>query len=363
MRHLDPVRTEFLVIGGGAAGMLVATYLAEHRRDVALVDTGTSCTALSTGCLKGTGLNEAMLDYLLPRLRSNGLSMTRHLEQVPLLGNAGNRYHCSLAPRYTALGTLESVMRSKLAVVGIEDNQDVDPELVCSFLRQDAGMKADPVYISGKGRISLDSLCHELSRIDADSIMLPPLFALRDHESGMLELTERTGRIVFEPVTPLSLPGTRLAEAMRCILANSGCHVLDHRRVTKLIQIGGRYDTAVVQTAGTVQEINFSTLVLAGGNAIGPGLMVSGKEVTDPFEAFVITRKQESLSGMPVNRALSSGYDVDGRYRAIMNNGNSAENVYACGSALAGLSYPLGRGLLDVLDGAWDVAHYAEVSR
>ena len=220
MRHLDPVRTEFLVIGGGAAGMLVAAYLAEHRRDVALVDTGTSCTALSTGCLKGTGLNEAMLDYLLPRLRSNGLSMTRHLEQVPLLGNAGNRYHCSLAPRYTALGTLESVMRSKLAVVGIEDNQDVDPELVCSFLRQDAGMKADPVYISGKGRISLDSLCHELSRIDADSIMLPPLFALRDHESGMLELTERTGRIVFEPVTPLSLPGTRLAEAMRCILAN-----------------------------------------------------------------------------------------------------------------------------------------------
>ena len=85
--------------------------------------------------------------------------------------------------------------------------------------------------------------------------------------------------------------------------------------------------------------------------------------MTDPFEAFVITRKQESLSGVPVNRALSSGYDVDGRYRAIMNNGNSAENVYACGSALAGLSYPLGRGLLDVLDGAWDVAHYAEVSR
>jgi anaerobic glycerol-3-phosphate dehydrogenase len=363
MRYLDPVRTEFLVIGGGAAGMLVAAYLAERRRDVAMVDTGTSCTALSTGCLNGTGLNEDMLGFLLPRLMSKGLSMTRNLDQTLLLGNAGNRYRCDLAPHYTALGTLESMQGSKLAVVGVEGNPEVDPELVCSILRQDAGLKAEALHIPSKGRISLDSLCDALGRVDAESIMLPPLFPLRQHKESMLELTERTGKMVFEPVTPLSLPGLRFAEAMHAMVLDSGCHVMDHRRVTKLIQIGGRYDTAVVQTPGTNQEINFSTLVLAGGNAIGPGLTVSGKEVTDPFEAFTITRKQESLSGMPLNRALSSGYEVDGRYRAIMNNGNSAENVYACGSALAGMSYPLGKGLLDVLDGAWDVAHNAEAYR
>lgn len=363
MRHLDPVRTEFLVIGGGAAGMLVATYLSEHRRDVALVDTGTSCTALSTGCFNGTGLNEDMMEFLLPRLNSNGLGMIRDLDRTPLLGNAGNRYRCKIAPHYTALGTLESMQRSKLAVVGIEGNIDVDPELICSLLRQDAGIKADPVHLPSKVGISLDSLCDALGKVEADSIMLPPLFPLRDYETAMSQLTERTGRIVFEPVIPLSLPGLRLAEAMRGMLCYSGCQVMDHRRVTKLNQIGGRYDTAVVQTPGTIQEINFSTLVIAGGNAIGPGLAVSGKEITDPFEAFAITRKQESLSGAAVNRALSSGYEVDGRYRAIMNNGNSAENVYACGAALAGISYPLGRGLLDVLDGAWDVAHNAEVSR
>jgi anaerobic glycerol-3-phosphate dehydrogenase len=362
MRYLDPVRAEFLVIGGGAAGMLVATYLSEHRRHVALVDTGTSCTALSTGCFNGTGVNEDLLDFLLPRLASNGLSMVRDLERTPLLGNAGNRYRCWLAPRYTALGTLESIQRTKLAVVGIEGNPEVDPDLVCSILRQEAGLRAEPVQIASKGRVSLDYLCDELGKVEADAIMLPPLFPIRDHESAMLVLTERTGRMVFEPVTPLSLPGLRLAEAMRGMLDNSGCQVLDHRRVTKLIQIGGRYDTAIVQTPGTTQEINFSTLVIAGGNVIGPGLMVSGKEVTDPFEAFAIARKQENLSGV-VNRALSSGYEVDGRYRTIMNNGNSTENVYACGSALAGVSYPLGRGLLDVLDGAWDVAHNAEVSR
>ena len=77
MRHLDPVRTDFLVIGGGAAEMLVANYLSERRRDVALVDTGTSSTALSTGCFNGTAVNEDMLDYLVPRLMANGLSMTR----------------------------------------------------------------------------------------------------------------------------------------------------------------------------------------------------------------------------------------------------------------------------------------------
>ncbi|HEY3420406.1 MAG TPA: FAD-binding protein [Methanomassiliicoccales archaeon] len=363
MRHLDPVRTEFLVIGGGAAGMLVATYLSERRKKVALVDSGTSCTALSTGCFNGTGLNEEMLEFLLPRLTSNGLSMKRDMEQSPLLGNAGNRYHCRLAPYYTALGTMESMQRSKLAVVGIDGNPEVDPELVCSILRQDAGLKADPVHVISKGKVSLDSLCDQLKMVNADMIMLPPLFPLRDHKTSMLELTERTGRIVFEPVTPLSLPGLRLAGAMRQMLVDSGCQVMELRRVTKLIQIGGRYDTAMVQTTGTTQEINFSTLIIAGGNAIGPGLSVSGKEVTDPFEAFAITRKQESLSGMPVNRALSSGYEVDGRFRVIMTNGNSAENVYACGSALAGISYPLGRGLLDVLDGAWDVARNAEAYR
>jgi anaerobic glycerol-3-phosphate dehydrogenase len=179
----------------------------------------------------------------------------------------------------------------------------------------------------------------------------------------MLELNERTGRIVFEPVTPLSLPGLRLAEAMHEMLSISGCRVMDHRRVTKLIQIGGRYDTAIVQTPGTTQEVNFSTLIIAGGSAIGPGLSISGKEVTDPFEAFGITRKPEVQGVSPITRALSSGYEVDGRYRVIMSNGNSAENVFACGSALAGISYPLGKGLLDALDCAWDAAHYAEVSR
>ena len=352
MRHLDPVRTEFLVIGGGAAGMLVATYLSERRRDVALVDTGTSCTALSTGCFNGMGMNEDMLEFLLPRLMSNGLSMIRYGEPMLLLGNVGNRYRCRLAPQYTAL-----------EVVGFEGNSELDPELVCSLLRQDAGLKADPVQIPNKGRMSLNALCDALNHVDADSIMLPPLFPLRDYNASMLELNERTGRIVFEPVTPLSLPGLRLAGAMREVLAISGCRVMDHRRVTKLIQIGGRYDTAIVQTPGTTQEVNFSTLIIAGGNAIGPGLSISGKEVTDPFEAFSITRKQESQSGLPINRALSSGYEVDGRYRVIMNNGNSAENVYACGSALAAVSYPLGKGLLDALDCAWDAAHYAEVSR
>jgi anaerobic glycerol-3-phosphate dehydrogenase len=363
MRHLDPVRTEFLVIGGGAAGMLVATYLSERRRDVALVNTGTSCTALSTGCFNGSGINEDMLDFLLPRLMSNGLSMIRYGEQMLLLGNAGNRYRCRLAPQYTALGTLESMQQSMLAVVGIEGNSEVDPELICSLLRQDAGLKADPVHIPNKGRMSLNALCDALRQVDADSIMLPPLFPLRDYNAAMLELNERTGRIVFEPVTPLSLPGLRLAGAMHEMLSISGCRVMDHRRVTKLIQIGGRYDTAIVQTPGTTQEVNFSTLIIAGGNAIGPGLSISGKEVTDPFEAFGITRKQDNQVGIPITRTLSSGYEVDGRYRVIMNNGNSAENVFACGSALAGISYPLGKGLLDALDCAWDAAHYAEVSR
>jgi anaerobic glycerol-3-phosphate dehydrogenase len=363
MRNLDPVRTDFLVIGGGAAGMLVATYLSERRRDVALVDTGTSCTALSTGCFNGSGINEDMLDFLLPRLTSQGLKMIRSGEQMLLLGNAGNRYRCRLAPQYTALGTLESMQHSRLAVVGIEGYSDVDPELICSLMRQDAGLKADPVHIHIKGRMSLNALCDALKQVDADSIMLPPLFPLREYNAAMLELNERTARVVFEPVTPLSLPGLRLAEAMHEMLELSGCRVMDHRRVTKLIQIGGRYDTAIVQTPGTTQEINFSTLIIAGGSAIGPGLSVSGKEVTDPFEAFGIARKQEGQTGSPTIRALSSGYEVDGRYRLIMSNGNSAENVFACGSALAGVSYPLGRGLLDALDCAWDAAHYAEVSR
>jgi anaerobic glycerol-3-phosphate dehydrogenase len=299
----------------------------------------------------------------LPRLMSNGLSMIRYGEQMLLMGNSGNRYRCRLAPQYTALGALETMQQSSLAVVGIEGNSEVDPELVCSLLRQDAGIKADPVHISNRGRVSLNALTDALRQVEADAIMLPPLFQLRDYNAAMLELNERTGRIVFEPVTPLSLPGLRLAQSMRDMLTISGCRLMDHRRVAKLFQIGGRYDTAIVQTPGTTQEVNFSTLIIAGGNAIGPGLSISGKDVTDPFEAFTINRKLESQVGLPINRALSSGYEVDGRYRVIMSNGNSAENVFACGSALAGISYPLGKGLLDALDGAWDAAHYAEVSR
>ena len=363
MRHLDPVRTDFLVIGGGAAGMLVATYLSERRRDVALVDTGTSCTALSTGCFNGTGINEDMLDFLLPRLMSNGLSMIRYGEQMLLLGNAGNRYRCRLAPQYTALGTLETMQQSRLAVVGIGGQPEVDPELICSLLRQDAGLKADPVHIPNDGRMSLNELCDALRQVDADAIMLPPLFPLRDYNAAMLELNERTGRIVFEPVTPLSLPGLRLAEAMRGMLAISGCRVMDHRRVTKLIQIGGRYDTAIVQTPGTTQEVNFSTLVIAARERHRSGPVDLRQGSDRPVRGL----RHHPQAGEPGRIADHPGPVLRIRGRRQVS-GHHEQRQFG-GERVRLRVRPrrhilsIGQGLLDALDCAWDAAHYAEVSR
>jgi len=405
MRDMPAIRVDVLVIGQGAAGLFAGISLGKDY-SVAVVGNNASATSLSTGCISmisqeaesrsGGRIDlESMahsvhpfsdiiersamnLETLLPEmsqllfraLADQGLEMSDDLfHQHPLLTNLGTEYTCSSAPAHTINGQLDKMAGSKLAVLGIVGGLDLDPDLVRLLidlkrlrLRSTSHWATTIKGLKGRRNCgpneiaevfrseeAIEQLIGTIKELDEENVMIPPLFSLSNYASGMTALSRRSGRNVFEAVTPLSLPGLRLQGAMEKAAQAEGCRMLKGRTAVKL-QIEDDVVTGAVLSSRTRRRLyHFNSLIIATGDVIGGGLAIKGREIVDPFDSLKVATfppRSKKIAEPGIAEAVEeTGYLVGNDMRLISKDGRTLRNAFGAGAALAGFSFPTGVGL------------------
>jgi anaerobic glycerol-3-phosphate dehydrogenase len=401
---MPPTRVDVLVIGQGAAGLFAGISLGKDH-SVAVVGNSASATSMSTGCISvisqeaeirsGGRIDlESMahsvhpfsdiiersamnLETLLPEmsqllfraLADQGLEMSDDLfHQHPLLTNIGTEYTCSSAPVHTINGRLDRMAGSKLAVLGITGGLDLDADLVrllvdgkrfrLKIIPYWAGIKAlkgrrncSPNEIAEvfRSEEAVEQLIGAIKELDEENVMIPPLFSLPLYASGMTALRRKSGRNVFEAVTPLSLPGQRLQGAMERAAQAEGCRMLKGRSAVKLLIEDDTVIGAVLSSRTRRRLYRFNSLIIASGDVIGGGLAIKGREIVDPFDSLKVAtfppRSKKTAEPGLAEAAEEAGYLVGNDMRLISKDGRTLRNAFGAGAALAGFSFPTGVGL------------------
>lgn len=318
---------DVLVIGGGAAGCTISYRLSKAGINTALVTSGTPATSMSCGRIKITEENKDLRQFIRQAGESYGLFTEE--KEIQAYTNKGTLYQQSFLSDYDDSSQAQ-------AAAGIEGNRDFDPDLAAKISKT-----LKPYWVK---QTDIDETAESLKEIPEDTVIIPPLFDIRHYRSSMKRLEEQSGRKLREAVTPLSLPGKRLTECLLHSAEEAGTKVLEGRKVIDITA-----QAALVQSGIREQEITYSALVLAGGNLISGGLVLDGNLVREPLLGINVTEVAAGrLKSAELTEALSSGICAHGC--------RAAAGVYACGSIVAGMSYPLNKGLWDVMLNAWDAA-------
>jgi anaerobic glycerol-3-phosphate dehydrogenase len=421
LKELPPIKVDALVIGHGASGLMAASALASQNNNVLVVGKGATATSMSTGCISyirkdilrqergaidlealarsvhpfndimergSLALEEVLLQassFFQRSLSDQGLEMTDDaFHFFDMLTNAGTRYSCSIAPSFTASGRLDRLEGGSLALLGIEGHRDLDPRLVAAMCAgQVEGMRARAYWrrldCMGRGGMTAteaaarfknggtQELIKAISDLEEDSVAIPPLFGLQSVHKGMSELCSQSEKNVFELVTPMSLPGLRLQDAMERSAVGHGCHLMKNHLVTRLEVKRERAISALIETPTRRQVVSFNSLILATGDLVGGGLALAGREVVDPFSTFKVGwfGESEPFPGQTrydaaMRQVVEAGYLVTHEMRLMTKEGKPFENAFGAGSALASFSFPTGVGLGGELLTAWIAAEYAK---
>ena len=361
---------DVLVVGSGAAGSIAAMVLAKQGHDVQVVARGSSATALSTSRLSLSGVagKKEVARAMVDAGRSHGL-YGGGLGGREGMTNVGSTSHQDLSSPHDWCREDEG----RTAVLGFRGHPDLDPDLICHVIRKHCQV-ADcrpywtdprlPVAVdAGKGpRLSeqasntVEVLTEVISELEEDTVVIPPIFIGPSYDRAFTALERASGRAVREPATPLSNPGTRLQSCLERETIACGCHLLRDRRLIGADTDGGTAFSATIASGMREHIVRFRALVLAMGNIVGGGLQVIGRDVTEPVMGLAIDRRSaRPLRSPELTRTLAAGIrNVEGR--AVLGNGTVLGNVWVVGSALPGISYPLGRGLGHVVSSALSVA-------
>jgi anaerobic glycerol-3-phosphate dehydrogenase len=258
--------------------------LAKQGREVIIVGRGTTSTALSTGRL-----------WLGPELRGDR-SLVTAIKEV---GEHLRWFDARPGPliAVTNNGTLARQDLSSAhdwvldpgrptAVVGVRGNQDLDPDLACRSLAE-AGTGAAcqaywldlPALRSDPGSPDsprdggpMDELASCLGGLKEEAVVLPPLFGGLDQVDLMDRLARASGREIFEPMTPLSLPGLRLQSGLERAAREAGCLLWKDVLVGDVQVRDGRGSRATLLSGMRELAVQPGAFVLATGNLVGCGL-------------------------------------------------------------------------------------------
>lgn len=356
------LRCDVLVMGHGAAGCLAAATLAGKGLDVVVAGRGTTATELSTARIT-LPERQGIAALLQSMGRGHGL-YSAPAGRTRAITNAGTIASQDLTSRHDWLVLPDD----RVAVLGLRGDEDLDPDLACRSLAcREPSLKCEPYWadpgtpaavdagrdgmLSEEAREAIDALSGVLSELKQETVVVPPLFTGPLYDQALTKLEAASGRRVREPATPLSNPGRRLQACLVEHAVRSGCRFLGEREVRSMTFDGSKASSAVVSSGLRELTISFRASLLATGGVVGGGLAVSGEEVIDPLGAFVI----EGPRGPPLTGVLSSGMRHHVGH-AIRADGTVASNVMVAGASLPGMSFPLGRGLGDVMASALDAA-------
>ncbi|MDH7508279.1 MAG: FAD-dependent monooxygenase [Methanomassiliicoccales archaeon] len=416
MRKTLEAETDVLIVGHGAAGLFSGAILSSLGKRVMIVGEGATSTSLSTGNiiflrdldgnigehrftettiseellshvandhLDVDSINAEMLEmtsFLLPRLNSCGLAFDGSIgKKQVLLTNAGFPYSCTFAQLFASKGNLERMSERDVALLGLLGYKDFDPDLAAIVMSKTMDVSNVSAYwtdistfqnqyeihASEVAHLACDNtfgeqLAEAIKNIDCDMIGIPPIFPLPGYQLRMMQLEKETGREIFEVVTPLSIPGSRLHEALRVIARKEGCLISEGLKVSNLHIAGRRAESAILKSRFIETKVRFNCIMVCTGGLLGGGLIAKGKAIADPFGIFQVEKMPNSYrintgraSQSLVQTIAQYGLKTDSLMHLYLKNGGRLENVLGAGSVLEGCSFPAGLGLGGILLTAW----------
>ncbi len=373
MRELPAIETEVIVIGHGATGLFAAIELASTGHKVLLVGNGTPSSEMSTGCIsfpdeaewwRGLGLDDGLMQDASDRIDQRiqkvltvgpctweGTSEKR----MALVTNLGTIIRTNYALSTSSRADIIAIRGARVAALGFHGNKDLDPGLFSNMLRSEAGVEAssswtDPVTaelhyphieMNHGIRHSHDALSEVLQGIDADLVMLPPFTQRGGHDRAWRDLSNEVGKRLCEVITPLSLPGRSLVDSFGRAVLEAGARDLNG---TLLEKIDIRDDDVIAQCRSGLRrvEVRAAMMLFCGGNAVGGGLDIQGRDVIDPLSFFDIRKGAAGSSNFDM--ATHSGIACDPNFRSV-RKGTRMDKVLVAGAALPGLNFANGYGL------------------
>lgn len=336
-----------LVIGNGAAGTFASWLLARDGWEVTLVGRGTPAAALSAGCLRTEAkVGGAEISEFLQNDRAPWSAGAR--EGVSRIGTP---FRCWMSPSHSTWG--EGEAPGSIAVVGLEGHPSL-PARTASAMLNERGIRAEPTLIGNAvpsdappvsffcGEGAWESLAEVLDRLSFEAVLLPAFLSLQDY--GRLDqLERRCGRKVYEAISPLGPPGQRLAEIMLTKAKAAGVAIWDGRKVAALEVRGDEVRKATVRGGSDMREVAVDAMIMATGGPLVDGLMLRGREITDPFGIFRVVRQDDGLRG---------GYDQRDR-RLVTMDGLTMANATGAGDCLSREGRTYGCGLTEALEDAY----------
>lgn len=382
--HFDVV-----VIGGGTAGLVAGTRLAQDGARVCVLAKGHGSTHLAPGTIDVLGYAPDRVEE--PRRALEELTAARPDHPYALLGTevvadalewfrataaagplTGYTYSGGLERNQflpTALGALrpsalvpatmaagESGQLRHVCIVGTPSLRDFHPSLCAANLTA-AGIDARAFSMDLKlERADMNALgiarhfddptwrarfCAELALglRSAEHVGLPAMLGLRDPHAVLSDVEHRLGRRVFEiPTLPPSVPGMRLYEILRSALRGAQGRLVLGADVVGCRRDGNRVTAVTTRAAGRDLTYVAPWTVLATGGFASGGIELDSHWVT-----------RERVLGLPLRglpeegapRFVSTylteqpiarvGVAVDAELRA-----EGAENVVVAGAALPG---------------------------
>jgi len=192
-------------------------------------------------------------------------------------------------------------------------------------------------------------LAETLAKAKEEHVLIPAFIPLSEY--GKLDwLQARSGRRVMEAVTPCGVAGQRLVEAMAKGASEAGAELWPGRRAVSIGMDGGKANSVVLSGGLESMEMDIDSLLIATGGPITDGLLISEKELKDPFGLFSIDRGDDILRG---------GYAVRNG-RLLLHSGRKAINVFAAGDCISSVDRRHGHGISEALDGAWNAVKAME---
>lgn len=173
---------------------------------------------------------------------------------------------------------------------------------------------------------------------------LPAVLGLRSSQQILNRLQEELKVTVFEvPTSPVSVPGSRLKEALLKSLEGTTVRRLSNVKITKILTAA---DNGFEMDAGAQEmpyQIRAKKVLLASGRFLSKGLVADSRKITEPLFKLPVVQPENreawhsrdyfDLNGHPVNRA---GIETDHLFRPVDSQGKTiCTGLYAAGSILA----------------------------
>lgn len=175
---------------------------------------------------------------------------------------------------------------------------------------------------------------------------LPAVLGLDDHEGVIESLETALGVAVFEiPPGPPSLPGMRLAAALKAALDDAGVRVTTGDPIVDYGSDDGRVRAAIADRNGARVPYHAAEFVLATGGLVGKGIEAGRDAVREPvFGCHVphpADREDWSAPGaFGEHHFARFGVEIDGQSRPRTPDGTPEfENLRAAGAVIGGADF------------------------